>query len=165
MKTYSKFVKLSLFVAALGLFFNFTGASEVKNADNNTEKIRGNNYIYITDLSGDNEVPAVDTSARGKAIIRINKSETEIYYKIIVNNLDTPTAAHFHMGTAGNTGGVVATLYMGGADGTTNGLLAEGVITAEDADVTMIIESIRAGSIYVNVHTPENPSGELRGQL
>ncbi|NNK61375.1 MAG: CHRD domain-containing protein, partial [Flavobacteriaceae bacterium] len=55
--------------------------------------------------------------------------------------------------------------------GPANGVLAQGVITAEDVvgalagDLDALIQAIKDGMIYVNVHTEGIPSGELRGQL
>jgi len=31
--------------------------------------------------------------------------------------------------------------------------------------LNVLADAIRAGNVYVNIHTTENPAGELRGQL
>ncbi len=52
-----------------------------------------------------------------------------------------------------------------------NGIMVEGDITASDVvgalagDLDGFIEAIRSGNIYINIHTPPNPGGEIRGQL
>jgi len=56
--------------------------------------------------------------------------------------------------------------------GTTNGILAQGVITDANLSgalagqtVADLIEQIEAGNAYVNVHTMLYPGGEIRGQI
>ncbi|SDB28167.1 CHRD domain-containing protein [Flavobacteriaceae bacterium MAR_2010_188] len=165
MKNYLKVIRLAFFFGALTLCFSFTAAEDKTENPVEAKEVKGNDYIYMTNLSGSNENPAVSTAAKGKAIVRISKDESSVYYKIIVQNIDSPSAAHFHMGMPGMNGPVIVGLYMGGEDGIVNGLLTEGVLTSDDTNISMLINSIRSGSIYVNVHTPANPRGELRGQL
>ena len=57
-------------------------------------------------------------------------------------------------------------------EGTTSGILAEGVITSADlmgslegGDLQDLLDNMVAGNAYVNVHTVENPGGEIRGQI
>lgn len=132
-----------------------------------------NRYNFSTSLKGENEVqdPAVETRAVGQAIVKISKDETYLEYKLIVANIDDVLASHFHMAPAGSNGGVVAFLFSGPVTNP-DGVLAEGVITEEDltgslagADFKDLIDAIRAGNIYVNVHSTEYPAGEIRGQL
>lgn len=129
-------------------------------------------FNFTTSLKGDNEVPANDSKAAGQAIVKISKDETYIEYKLIVANIDNVIMAHFHLAPAGINGGVVTWLFGVAAPPVDfNGVLAEGIITAEDVvgsiagDFEALIEAIRAGNIYVNVHTTEYPGGEIRGQL
>lgn len=132
-----------------------------------------NRYNFSTSLKGENEVqdPAVETRAVGQAIVKISRDETYLEYKLIVANIDDVLASHFHMAPAGSNGGVVAFLFSGPVTNP-DGVLAEGVITEDDligalagADFQDLIDAIRAGNIYVNVHSTEYPAGEIRGQL
>ncbi|WP_084625676.1 CHRD domain-containing protein [Salinimicrobium xinjiangense] len=124
-------------------------------------------------LIGDEEVPAVMTHATGQTIFKLSKDGTELYYKLIVANIEDVRAAHIHVGEFGENGGVAAFLYGGGLiEGKTNGILAEGMITTDDiigvlAGGTLedLLELMRAGSTYVNVHTTLYPGGEIRGQI
>ncbi len=128
-------------------------------------------------LSGDEEVPAVETNATGQAIFQLSKDGMELSYKIIVANIENVRMSHIHLGPAGSTGGVVVWLYPSGPPpvvlpGTTNGILAEGVITAGNLTGVLagqplwdLVEAMMNGGTYVNVHTDANPGGEIRGQI
>lgn len=120
-------------------------------------------------LSGEQEVPAVETNATGQAMFKLSKDGTSLSYKLIVANIENVVAAHIHVGPAGSNGGVAVTLYGGGLiEGRTNGILAEGVITAGDITGYSLAELLNimvADGAYVNVHTSQYPGGEIRGQI
>ncbi len=129
-------------------------------------------------LSGDQEVPANDSKAQGQAIFQLSKDGTELSYKLIVANLENLHMAHIHLAPAGSNGGVVVWLYPSAPPammlpGTTNGVLAEGVIKAGDLrgallnqSLSALIDAMSEGNTYVNVHTmPLFPGGEIRGQI
>lgn len=128
-------------------------------------------------LSGGDEVPANASLAQGQAIFQLSKNGTELSYKLIVANLDNVSASHIHIAPAGTNGGVVAFLYPSAPPsvlipGTTNGILAEGVITAANLrgslsgqPLSTLIDAMVAGNAYVNAHTTAYPGGEIRGQI
>ena len=122
-------------------------------------------------LSGDEEVPAVDTNAQGQAIFQLDRDGESLDYKLIVANIDNVFASHIHCAPAGVNGPVGVTLFSG-ATVTVNGILAEGTITEPDAGnacgwetLADVVAAIESGDTYVNVHTTENPGGEIRGQI
>jgi hypothetical protein len=130
--------------------------------------------IFHATLEGDEEVPPVDSDAKGAAIFRTSNDGTELNYRLIVANIEDVTAAHIHLAPRGENGDIVAFLFdpEEPTEGRTNGVLAEGTITSEDligplADATLseLIDEMEAGNTYVNVHTVEHPSGEIRGQI
>ena len=125
-------------------------------------------------LEGDEEVPPVDSDAKGAAIFRTNNDGTELNYRLIVANIEDVTAAHIHLAPRGENGDIVAFLFdpEEPTEGRTNGVLAEGTITSEDlvgplegSTLSELIDEIEAGNTYVNVHTVDHPSGEIRGQI
>lgn len=135
------------------------------------------NHRFVAHLSGDEEVPPVETNATGQTIFRLNADGDAIEYKLIVANLENVTAAHIHLAPAGENGPVIAWLYPEGPpaepiDGRFSGVLSVGAITAGDLVGPMVgatfeefLEAIRDGNTYVNVHTGEYPAGEIRGQI
>jgi CHRD domain len=93
------------------------------------------------------------------------------------------TQAHLHCGTAGANGPVVAFLFGLVEEGVAvDGNLASGVLTADDivegidfgtdaacglpiTTVASLYNLILENKLYVNIHSVENPSGEVRAQV
>ena len=119
---------------------------------------------FVAPLAGNQEFPPVDTKATGLAKFQINKDGDAINYKLIVANIENVVAAHIHVGAKGTNGGVLVPLFSG-LEAKPNGILAEGTITSDDTDIGALIEAMRSGDTYVNVHTLENRPGEIRGQI
>jgi hypothetical protein len=133
---------------------------------------------FVAPLSGDEEVPAVATNARGVAIFQLSPDGTQLSYRLIASNIDNILQAHIHArGAAGVNAPVVAFLYPDNPPavlipGRHDGTLATGTITSADligplAGMTLVdlLDAISDGDAYVNVHTTANPGGEIRGQL
>lgn len=127
---------------------------------------------FTAELTGDEEVPEVDTDASGDAELEFEEGADGIEYFIDVQDIVDVTAAHIHMGADGENGDVVATLYSEDASGEIDGELASGDLVASDLEgplegqeIEDLVELIEDGEAYVNVHTVENPDGEIRGQL
>ncbi len=128
-------------------------------------------------LSGDEEVPAVDTRAQGQAIFQLSRDGITLHYKLIVANIEDVLMAHIHLAPAGENGPIVVWLYPSAPppqliEGRFNGVLAAGAITAANlvgslAGQTLedLLAAIEAGETYVNVHTEAHPGGEIRGQI
>jgi hypothetical protein len=128
-------------------------------------------------LSPDQEVHVVESNATGQAIFQLSKDGTELSYKLIVANIENVTMAHIHLAPAGVNGGVVAWLYPSSPPpqlipGKSNGILAEGTITASNLvgglagqPLSALIDAMKEGRTYVNVHTSAYGAGEIRGQI
>lgn len=132
---------------------------------------REQSRMLTAELSGENEVPAVESEGHGLAILHLSRDG--IRYKLAVENIDEVTQAHIHLGEAGENGPVVAFLF-GFVEGgvTTDGVLARGTITEDDLvgplagmPLSALVEALRSGGAYVNVHTVDHPAGEIRGQV
>jgi len=127
---------------------------------------------FRASLSGDAEVPPVDTAASGTARFSVNRDRTEVHYTLRVRDLGDATAAHIHVGAAGENGPVAAVLFSSDSPVSTSGVLARGVITdaglvgpLEGMSLIDLLELLETDGAYVNVHTVANPGGELRGQI
>ncbi len=128
---------------------------------------------FVANLSGSGEVPPVMTAAQGKADLNLRRNATELQFRLRVAAIENATAAHIHLAPAGKNGPVVVTLFPGPKkEGTFSGILAEGVATASDLSVPLagqpmsaLLDKMRAGEAYVNVHTDKYPAGEIRGQI
>ena len=142
----------------------------------------GSELHFKTHLTGDEEVPPNPSQAQGQTIFRLSEDGTSLDYKLIVGNIRNVTQAHIHLAQPGVNGGVVVWLYPQCPKpspcstrlipGRTQGELGEGTITLADlrgalntAAFSALIEHIRSGNAYVNVHTSQIPGGEIRGQL
>src|SRR5262252_2120683 len=124
---------------------------------------------YTTVLSGLNEVPTVTTGASGTATVVLNAAQTQLSVSCQFQNLvGTYTASHIH-GPAplgvnagvkwGFTGTLAGWVFTNSShDGTITNFLVSG-ITATD------VSNLNGGQFYVNVHSTQNPGGEIRGQL
>jgi hypothetical protein len=145
-----------------------------------------------------------DSNAQGQATIQIDRNGDSFDYKLIASNIDNVVQAHIHCGPAGVNGPIVVWLYptktstaaLTGPTGRHDGVLMQDTIepanvrtfsptAANNAACPLatpgaptfaeVLEKIRSGGAYVNVHTndgvaPTNtgpgdfPGGEVRGQ-
>lgn len=166
------------FVALLVVLTLLIGTS----AAHASPAVSGKNFV--APLSGGQEVPPADTLARGVATFKLSKDGTSLDYKLIAANIENILQAHIHCGTEGVNGPVVAFLYPSGPPpvliaGRFNGVLAEGTLTAASviprpdsaacpggiANFDELLDKMRSGGAYVNVHTSQFPGGEIRGQI
>ena len=85
----------------------------------------------------------------------------------MVANINNVTLSHIHSGAAGTNGPVRVDFYLGPVTSITQGTLAQGSFTAADVrgiEFNALIDELRAGNAYVNVHSQTYPAGEMRGQ-
>lgn len=112
-------------------------------------------------LAGDFEVPAVATPASGRGLFLLD-GNTLTFSLSYAGLSGAATAAHLH-GPAGVGTNASALInlqpFNGGAFGTSGTL--SGVLVLSDAQKAHLL----GGQVYVNVHTPSNPGGEVRGQV
>jgi hypothetical protein len=129
--------------------------------------------IYDAPLTGENEVPPVQSSATGLAEFTPPVNET-IKYRINITGISGATGAHIHAGEAGENGEVVADLM---TDTTKNKDTSYGMtIRGNLSDLSLkgpmqgktladLVVAMDSGQTYVNIHTTQNPDGEIRGQV
>lgn len=132
--------------------------------------------IYSAALNGSQEVPPVTTDMTGTVFIKANGSGGISEYTLNVHKGDHVMAAHLHCGDMGKNGPVVAYLFGKGGNSDVSGELkvTSSSVSIEPSGaqcetpintVADLVTAIDAGKVYANVHTKDNPNGEIRGQL
>jgi hypothetical protein len=122
---------------------------------------------FAVTLSASNEVPPTTSSATGSATFVLNGDAT-VQYRVEVHSITSVTGAHILFGGPGATGPVRVTLFSGPTTGAMDGELAQGTFDASDVvriSFDTLLDEMRDGMAYVNVHTTDNPNGEIRGQV
>jgi hypothetical protein len=128
---------------------------------------------FTAKLSGANEVPPITSKSSGIATFELNPTGTQMNYTLNATNLDKVIAAHIHMGKSTDNGPIVVNLFIPSkATGKVDGTLVRSSINSTSLIgllkgklMTDLIKSIDGGQAYVNVHTTQNPPGEVRGQI
>jgi hypothetical protein len=136
----------------------------VHTANNPNGEIRGqimleSDYAFHANMSGANEVPATLSSAKGIAVVHLSHDKTMLHVQAFFTGLSSAiTGAHLHIAKPGTGGPVIVDLapYLHG-----NMIDAHLRTYAWGAR----LDSLLAGDVYINVHTTDNPNGEIRGQL
>lgn len=158
-----------IFTFAIGTLVAFSagaaGACSAAAGDN--RMFVASDEVYAASLSGDMEVPSVDTMAMGEAMLLLDEQAGTMRYALRVQDMDNVTAAHIHMGMQGQNGGVVVALSTMPQGGITQGTITNADLVGAMAGKTIMdLEAeIERGNMYVNVHSREFPNGEIRGQL
>jgi hypothetical protein len=121
----------------------------------------------VMNLSGSEEVPPVQTTATGVAVF--TPGADSIAYSVNATNIEGVTAGHIHLGAKGENGPIVVTLF--NYDTPMNEVSENGTITADELEgplagkqLTDLATAGGNGTLYVNIHTEQNPNGEIRGQ-
>lgn len=124
-------------------------------------------------LTGTEEVAPVIAPGSGAAFLTLMDDGNSIKFEVRVANTSGIIMAHLHKAPFGTNGGVVVTLIPNQPpSGLENGVIAEGFITAGNLSgslagqpLSALIDDMKNGLIYVNIHTGTNPGGHIRGQV
>src|SRR4029453_2200944 len=136
-------------------------------------------------LTGYQENPALSTTGHGKFRLTIDRKAQEIHYELTYGGLESPaTQSHIHFEKKTNNGNIVVFLCSNlgnGPPGTQacppNGGTISGTIRPADigagaaaqgiaaGEFDEFLQAIKVGATYVNVHSVDRPSGEIRAQL
>jgi hypothetical protein len=106
-------------------------------------------------LSGDQEVPPVQTQASGSGTITVNDDKS-VSGSITTRGIKA-TAAHIHEAAAGKNGPVAIPLEKK----SDNEFAVPAGARLSDAQY----KALKAGNLYVNVHSDAHKGGEIRAQL
>jgi CHRD domain len=130
--------------------------------------------LFKAILTGDQEVPPVATETTGRALLRLNKAQTEIEIQLSVSDGVRITQSHIHCAPAGVNGPII--IFLAGnhpagldIDGkwVSNATIKDTSIvnTACGSTVAAVAQQMRNGNTYVNVHSVAHGGGEVRGQI
>jgi hypothetical protein len=142
----------------------------------------GGNRNVREHLTGYEEVPAVSTAATGEfsAKVRDNKIEYRVSYRDLAGDV---TQSHIHFGQEAVNGGISAFFCsnLGNGPAGTQACppapaVVEGTIEAKDVigpagqgidpgEYGELLQAIRSGVTYANVHSTKFPGGEIRAQI
>jgi hypothetical protein len=134
---------------------------------------------FTAHLTGEAERPIPrETRAQGHATVHLNRDGTASY-RLVASNIDNVVAAHIHC-DADEEGTAAAIIHLdtthpANSDGVNSSGTFDPSTLCDSGEMT-VLEAMRAGLAYVNVHTNDGvapadtgpgdfPGGEIRGQL
>jgi hypothetical protein len=137
------------------------------------------------ELRGANEVPPIATAGKATLEARVDPTTAQIAFELTYSGLqggDPPLFAHIHFGPPRVNGGVMVFFCGGGgkpacpAQGTGGPVVITGVIVPTDVvgptaqginpgDFADVVNAIKSGLAYANIHTTKYPTGEIRGKV
>jgi CHRD domain/Bacterial Ig domain len=140
-----------------GLYFNVHSAA-LPGGQVRAQLLPAGTVLYLVDMAGNQEIPIVNTAARGRAAVTLNTATRVAQIFVNVTGADDATNAHLHRAVAGSSGAVAV------------GLAKDSAVPtrwfAQDATLSQAdFDALQSAGTYLNVHTPLNPGGEIRGQV
>lgn len=138
--------------------------------------------FFDSTLSGAQEVtnPAggVTTDRRGRVLAFFDSGYTKMRVIVRLSSAENVIGMHFHCGRAGENGPIALGLIAPGPL-SLQGNVVRGILTNSDVlgtgcdivigqpinNLVSLAAAMSAGLVYLNVHTTDYQSGEIRGQL
>lgn len=116
---------------------------------------------FTVPLTGAQQVPPVQTPGSGSADLTYDPSTRVVTWNISFSGLSSQaTMAHFHgPAPAGKNAGVKVWLSRKGTMEMTSPISGQATLSPDD------VKMFEAGDMYINLHTKNNPNGEIRGQV
>lgn len=161
MKTYSvKFFSVILAITVIMLVL-YSGCKKKSNGPDITYRT----YTATVPLTGSNEVPVVTTTASGTANISYSEQSKTIAYTItwqLGSTTATTTGMHFHGAENGsNSTSSPIVIEIPGFTSASSGTLTGTTRMLNAAEISQLL----SGKWYVNIHSSNFPSGEIRGNI
>jgi hypothetical protein len=159
-----KLTSIQVLTILSALVFSTLSAISVvlSNSGASTAFAQQQSQTFVANLKGGNEVPPVDTAATGTAQLQVSPDGKDMSYDLSATNLNGFMMAHIHQGKTGENGQPITTPLS----------IGKGKITSSDLQgplagkqVSDLVNIIKNGQAYVNVHTDQNQNGEIRGQI
>jgi len=132
-----------------------------------------NHRSFEANLSGNEELPPVQTKAKGEAKFQFSRERDKLTYRLTISNIKDVIAGCIRKGKRGENGPPVINLFTEPKkEDITGNLLAEGKVEPyllvgplKGKSLDSLIQLMEAGEAYVNVQTAKHPGGEIRGQI
>ena len=129
------------------------------------------NEKYRAKLDGNNEVPAVNTTAEG--VINFKAKNDMLTWKMNVTGANDATGVNIHKGKAGEKGEIVVNfMKVSKHSDNPKGMTMRGNVTESSLKGSMagktiadLKTAIANGDVYVNLKTQDHPDGLMRGQV
>ena len=132
------------------------------------------NFAAIFTRDQEVTVPAAllagQTAGSGTGFLQLNAMGTELSFSLTYANLTgTATVIHFHRGKLGEEGPVVHLICGSGGDacpaGSSASLSGNWKSEGDQPLTADLVSALKAGEIYLNIHTDANQVGEVRAQI
>jgi hypothetical protein len=116
---------------------------------------------FTVPLTGGQQVPPVQTPGNGSANLTYDAGTRVVTWTITFSGLSSEaTMAHFHgPAPVGKNADVKVWISQKGTMSVASPLKGQATLSPEEAQM------FQAGEMYINVHTKNNPGGEIRGQV
>ncbi|ETZ22034.1 CHRD domain-containing protein [Pedobacter sp. V48] len=161
MKTYSvKFFSVVLAMAVI-LLVLYSGCKKKSNGPD----VNYRTYTATVQLNGSNEVPVATTTGMGTANITYSEQSKTIAYTItwqLGSATATTTGMHFHGAENGsNSTSSPIVIEIPGFSTASSGTLTGTTRMLNTAEIGQLL----SGKWYVNIHSSDFTSGEIRGNI
>ncbi len=128
------------------------------------------NLSFKATLSRAQTVPLESGGLIGDAEVKIsfNEAFSAAEFEFKANGGANAVAAHFHCGGPGENGPPAISIFDGFDGEKASGTLTNADILNFGCEITNLVSlafAMRDGLVYANVHTIDNPPGEVRGQV
>jgi hypothetical protein len=161
MMTDTRRTRLKVLAIISALAFASLGSSIAIITQQPTTAFAQQPQAFTAKLTGKDELPPVTTTATGMAQFQLSPDGKELNYDLTTTNLNGFMMAHIHQGKTGENGQPVAPLSMGKGKITSSDL--QGQLAGKQT--SDLVDIMKNGGAYVNVHTQQNQNGEIRGQI
>jgi hypothetical protein len=125
-------------------------------------------YFYSVLSKFTNETNT-NSQSTGKAKFIIT-NENSIFYSINASNIENVTSGHIHQDKQDENDPIIVPIF--NYDYSMNKVFERGIITDNSLQgplanetISKFIHVLRNGDAYVDIHTRQNPSGEIYGQI
>jgi uncharacterized protein (TIGR01732 family) len=162
---------------------NIIGVQSASSSDSEPSVPSKETHVFYSVLNGLQIPPSqggpINTPGAGFSVLKFSDSEGDgafvlilvLFILLVIIGAGFGTA-HLHLGKPGQVGSEVLTLCGDEVSCADASGLAQRSFTSADLEgplegkpMSALIKEIMKGNVYIDVHTPEHPDGEIRGQI